>query len=35
MPLSLTIDHRVVDGGLVVRFLQAVARPLTEPEQLM
>ncbi len=34
MPLSLTFDHRVTDGGPAARFLQAVAANLERPEGL-
>ncbi len=35
LPLSLTFDHRVVDGGPAARFLQSVIRQLQEPQTLM
>ncbi|MHB1685334.1 MAG: dihydrolipoamide acetyltransferase family protein [Bacilli bacterium] len=35
LPLSLTFDHRVLDGGPAARFLQTVAQLLAEPEQLV
>jgi len=35
LPLSLTFDHRVLDGGPAARFLQTVVQLLAEPEQLV
>ncbi|MCL6599285.1 MAG: 2-oxo acid dehydrogenase subunit E2 [Alicyclobacillus macrosporangiidus] len=35
LPLSLTIDHRVIDGAPAARFLQTVCRLLAEPEGLV
>lgn len=35
MVLSLTIDHRVVDGALAAEFLQTVARYLEQPPLIM
>lgn len=35
LPLSLTVDHRVIDGAPVARFLQTVGRLLAEPGQLL
>ncbi|WP_029421404.1 dihydrolipoamide acetyltransferase family protein [Alicyclobacillus macrosporangiidus] len=35
LPLSLTIDHRVIDGAPAARFLQTVCRLLAEPEGLL
>jgi pyruvate dehydrogenase E2 component (dihydrolipoamide acetyltransferase) len=29
--LSLTFDHRLIDGGLAARFLQRVAQLIEEP----
>lgn len=34
LPLSLTVDHRVIDGAPAARFLQTVGRILSEPEKL-
>jgi pyruvate dehydrogenase E2 component (dihydrolipoamide acetyltransferase) len=34
LPLSLSFDHRVVDGAEAIRFLTAVMRLLEEPAQL-
>ncbi len=31
MPLSLTFDHRIVDGGPAARFLRAVGRAIENP----
>ncbi len=33
--LSLTFDHRIVDGGPAARFLQAVARAIENPADLL
>ncbi|MHC4430191.1 MAG: 2-oxo acid dehydrogenase subunit E2 [Planctomycetota bacterium] len=35
MPLSLSCDHRVVDGAEGARFLNTVARVLERPEELL
>jgi len=35
LPLSLTFDHRVLDGAGGARFLQTLAKVLTEPESLV
>lgn len=35
IPLSLTFDHRVLDGGPAARFLQTVAGLLAQPESLL
>jgi pyruvate dehydrogenase E2 component (dihydrolipoamide acetyltransferase) len=35
MTLSLTIDHRVVDGAPAAEFLQSLARHLEHPMLLM
>jgi pyruvate dehydrogenase E2 component (dihydrolipoamide acetyltransferase) len=35
LPLSLSYDHRVVDGALAVRFTTFVARTLAEPRGLL
>lgn len=35
LPLSLTFDHRVIDGGPAARFLQTVIHKLAEPETLL
>jgi pyruvate dehydrogenase E2 component (dihydrolipoamide acetyltransferase) len=35
MPLSLTFDHRVIDGAPAARFLNTMARLLAEPERLV
>lgn len=35
MPLSLTFDHQVTDGGPAARFLQAVVKHLSDPERLL
>jgi pyruvate dehydrogenase E2 component (dihydrolipoamide acetyltransferase) len=35
MPLSLSIDHRVVDGITAVRFLNAIEEQLQEPERIL
>jgi pyruvate/2-oxoglutarate dehydrogenase complex dihydrolipoamide acyltransferase (E2) component len=31
LPLSLTFDHRIVDGGPAARFLAAVAQAIENP----
>jgi pyruvate dehydrogenase E2 component (dihydrolipoamide acetyltransferase) len=31
MPLSLTVDHRIVDGGESTRFIYQVMEYLTDP----
>ncbi|MDW8258251.1 MAG: 2-oxo acid dehydrogenase subunit E2, partial [Gammaproteobacteria bacterium] len=35
LPLSLSYDHRVIDGALAVRFTTALAALLAEPERLI
>jgi pyruvate dehydrogenase E2 component (dihydrolipoyllysine-residue acetyltransferase) len=35
LPLSMSFDHRVVDGADVVRFLTLVIRLLEDPAQLL
>ena len=35
LPLSLTFDHRMVDGAPAARFLQTIARLLENPEGLL
>jgi pyruvate dehydrogenase E2 component (dihydrolipoamide acetyltransferase) len=35
LPLSLSFDHRVVDGAEVIRFLTRVMRLLEDPLQLV
>ena len=35
LPLSLTVDHRIVDGGEVTRFLLQVMRYLEDPVSLL
>ena len=35
IPLSLTFDHQVTDGGPAARFLESVANYLDKPEQLL
>jgi pyruvate dehydrogenase E2 component (dihydrolipoamide acetyltransferase) len=35
MPLSLTFDHRIVDGEPASRFLREVVRYLERPELLL
>lgn len=35
IPLSLTIDHQVVDGGPAARFLHTMAKRLAEPQSLI
>ncbi|GAB7387750.1 hypothetical protein BSNK01_15870 [Bacillaceae bacterium] len=35
LPLSLTFDHRIVDGAPAAKFLQTLIRLLDEPEQLL
>ena len=35
MTLSLTVDHRAVDGAPAARFLAAVAGRLQAPDSLM
>ena len=34
MPLSLSYDHRVIDGAQAVRFVVAVAEALASPQDL-
>ena len=35
LPLSLTVDHRIVDGGEVTRFLNEILRYLGDPVSLI
>ena len=35
LPVSLSADHRIIDGHDATRFMEAVLRMLLEPEQLM
>lgn len=35
MPLSLTVDHRIVDGGETTRFLNRVKRYLEDPAAML
>lgn len=35
MPLSLSADHRLIDGGEATRFLQAVATRLGDPSSML
>jgi pyruvate dehydrogenase E2 component (dihydrolipoamide acetyltransferase) len=35
MGMSLTFDHRVIDGEPAGRFMRAVAQILEHPEQLL
>jgi pyruvate dehydrogenase E2 component (dihydrolipoamide acetyltransferase) len=35
MVLSLTFDHRVVDGAPAAQFLQQLARIVAQPEALL
>jgi pyruvate dehydrogenase E2 component (dihydrolipoamide acetyltransferase) len=35
MPLSITFDHRVVDGGVAAKFMNHVIKLLEDPELLM
>ncbi len=35
MPISITVDHRIVDGGEVTRFLNTILEFLSEPVALM
>ena len=35
LPLSLTVDHRIVDGGEVTRFLLQIMRYLEDPVSLL
>jgi pyruvate dehydrogenase E2 component (dihydrolipoamide acetyltransferase) len=35
MPLSVSVDHRIVDGGEVTRFLNTVMKILSEPMRLI
>ncbi len=35
LPLSLTFDHRVLDGGPAARFLQTLVHVLVEPENMV
>ena len=35
MPLSLSADHRLIDGGEAARFLQAVAGRLADPSSML
>jgi pyruvate dehydrogenase E2 component (dihydrolipoamide acetyltransferase) len=35
LPLSLTYDHRIVDGAAAARFLNDVKRYLANPSRLL
>jgi pyruvate dehydrogenase E2 component (dihydrolipoamide acetyltransferase) len=35
LPLVLTFDHRVLDGGDAGRFMQVLTELLQEPEKLL
>jgi pyruvate dehydrogenase E2 component (dihydrolipoamide acetyltransferase) len=35
LPLSLSYDHRVIDGALAVRFTSFLVRVLAEPRSLL
>ena len=35
LPLSLTFDHRIIDGAPAARFLQTLVRLLADPERLL
>ena len=35
LPLSLSYDHRVVDGAMAVRFTTALAAALADPATLI
>ncbi|HPG74246.1 MAG TPA: 2-oxo acid dehydrogenase subunit E2, partial [Bacteroidales bacterium] len=35
MPLSMSVDHRIVDGGEVTRFLNEVISYLNEPARML
>ena len=35
MEITLSFDHRVIDGGLAQRFLNAVARNIEEAARLL
>ena len=35
MPLSLSADHRLIDGGTATRFLQVVAARLSDPSSML
>jgi pyruvate/2-oxoglutarate dehydrogenase complex dihydrolipoamide acyltransferase (E2) component len=35
LPLSLSYDHRVIDGATAVRFVVRLAAILAEPEGLL
>ena len=35
MPLSLTVDHRVVDGGETTRFIKRVMEALDDPVAML
>jgi pyruvate dehydrogenase E2 component (dihydrolipoamide acetyltransferase) len=35
MPLSLTVDHRIVDGGETARFLKRAMEYLSDPVSLL
>ncbi len=35
VPLSLTFDHRIIDGGPAARFLETVSKYLMEPKNLL
>ncbi|NLA25196.1 MAG: 2-oxo acid dehydrogenase subunit E2, partial [Bacteroidales bacterium] len=35
LPISMSVDHRIVDGGEVTRFLNEVIAYLNEPVRIM
>jgi pyruvate dehydrogenase E2 component (dihydrolipoamide acetyltransferase) len=35
MPLSLSFDHRVIDGAMAARFVNAIIRYLEDPDLLL
>ena len=35
MPLSLSVDHRIADGGETARFINSVMGYLSDPVSLM
>ena len=35
MPLSLTVDHRIVDGGETTRFIKRVMEALDDPVAML